>query len=103
MYNQFYSINNTNIIDFNVSSLIGVFVIVFLGLISTKGLTFRKGTEKHTMVSAGPLTKYAEDLTPVIKALIGPEKSLEMKIGQEVGFYLIISTIFAFEILIFSS
>lgn len=52
-------------------------------------MTFRKGTEKHTMVSAGPLTKYAEDLTPVIKAFLGPEKSLELKIGQEVGIYLI--------------
>ncbi|XP_025405519.1 fatty-acid amide hydrolase 2-A [Sipha flava] len=54
------------------------------GLINTKGMTFRKGTEKHTMVSAGPLTRYAEDLIPTIKALIGPEKSLELKIGQEV-------------------
>jgi hypothetical protein len=48
-------------------------------------MTFRKGTEKHTMVSAGPLTRYAEDLIPTIKALIGPEKSLELKIGQEVN------------------
>lgn len=47
-------------------------------------MTFRKGTEKHTIVSVGPLTKYAEDLIPVIKALLGPEKSLEFKIGQEV-------------------
>ncbi|XP_025195945.1 fatty-acid amide hydrolase 2-A [Melanaphis sacchari] len=54
------------------------------GFISTKGMTFRKGTEKQTMVSAGPITKYAEDLTPVIKALLGPEKSLELKINQEV-------------------
>lgn len=52
-------------------------------------MTFRKGTEKHTMVSAGPLTKYAEDLTPVIKALLGPEKSLELKIGQEASTYII--------------
>ncbi|VVC30972.1 Amidase signature domain [Cinara cedri] len=54
------------------------------GLINTKGMTFRKGTEKHTMVSAGPLTKYAQDLIPVIKAFLGPEKSLEFKISQEV-------------------
>jgi len=52
-------------------------------------MTFRKGTEKHTMVSVGPLVKYAEDLTPVIKAFLGPEKSMELKIGQEVGIYLI--------------
>ncbi|XP_008187748.1 fatty-acid amide hydrolase 2-A [Acyrthosiphon pisum] len=54
------------------------------GFINTKGMTFRKGTEKQTMVSAGPITKYAEDLTPAIKAVLGPEKSLELKIGQEV-------------------
>jgi len=53
-------------------------------------MTFRKGTEKQTMVSAGLITKYAEDLTPVIKAFLGPEKSLELKIGQEVSIYLIL-------------
>lgn len=52
-------------------------------------MTFRKGTEKHTMVSAGPLTKYAEDLTPVIKAVLGPEKSLELKLSLEASIYLI--------------
>lgn len=56
-------------------------------------MTFRKGTEKHTMVSAGPLTKYAEDLTPVIKAFLGPEKSLELKIDVEVWIYLILNFI----------
>lgn len=52
-------------------------------------MSFRKGTEKHTMVSAGPLIRYAEDLTPVIKALLGPEKSLELKIDQETSIYII--------------
>lgn len=72
------------------------YIIVFcylLGFINTKGMTFRKGTEKHTMVSAGPLTKYAEDLTPVIKAFLGPEKSLELKIDVEVWKYLILNLI----------
>jgi len=56
-------------------------------------MTFRKGTEKHTMVSAGPITKYAEDLTPVIRAFLGPEKSLELKIGQEASIiYLTLQT-----------
>lgn len=53
-------------------------------------MTFRKGTEKQTMVSAGPITKYADDLTPVIKAFLGPEKSLELKIDQEVSIYYLI-------------
>lgn len=67
-----------------------VYFYYFSGFINTKGMTFRKGTEKQTMVSAGPITKYAEDLTPVIKAFLGPEKSLELKIGQEVSIYLIL-------------
>lgn len=50
-------------------------------------MTFRKGTEKHTIVSAGPLTKYADDLIPVVKAFLGPEKSLEWKIGQDVKYF----------------
>lgn len=53
-------------------------------------MTFRKGTEKQTMVSAGPITKYADDLTPVIKAFLGLEKSLELKIDQEVSIYYLI-------------
>jgi len=52
-------------------------------------MTFRKGTEKHTIVSVGPLTKYAEDLIPVVKAFLGPEKSLEFNISQDVRIYLI--------------
>lgn len=51
-------------------------------------MTFRKGTEKHTIVSAGPLTKYAHDLIPVIKAFLGPEKLLELKMDQEVRQYI---------------
>lgn len=67
--------------------------MLFSGFINTKGMTFRKGTEKHTMVSAGPITKYAEDLTPVIRAFLGPEKSLELKIGQEASIiYLTLQT-----------
>lgn len=60
-----------------------------LGFINTRGMTFRKGTEKHTIVSVGPLTKYAEDLTLAIKAFLGPEKSLELKIDQLVRLSLI--------------
>lgn len=60
------------------------FILLFLGHINTKGMTFRKGTEKHTMVCVAPLTKYAEDLIPTVKAFLGPEKSLELKMNQEV-------------------
>lgn len=40
-------------------------------LISTKGLTRRTGTEKHTMVVAGPMTRHAEDLIPMLKVFVG--------------------------------
>ncbi|CAH1161690.1 unnamed protein product [Phyllotreta striolata] len=39
-------------------------------LISTKGITFRKGDEGETMVNTGPLTRKAEDLTAVLKILV---------------------------------
>lgn len=40
-------------------------------LISTNGLTFRTGKETETMVAAGPMVKYAEDLIPALKVLVG--------------------------------
>lgn len=40
-------------------------------LISIKGLTFRTGNEKQTMVVVGPLTRHAEDLLPLLKVLTG--------------------------------
>lgn len=33
-------------------------------------MTFRSGTEKQTMVVAGPMAKYAEDLKPLLDCLI---------------------------------
>lgn len=33
-------------------------------------MTFRTGTEKQTMVVAGPMAKYAEDLIPLLDCLI---------------------------------
>lgn len=75
-------LDNLNFLSFQYCFM--YIILFFSGYINTKGMTFRKGTEKHTIVSAGPLTKYAEDLIPVIKAFLGPEKSLEFKIGEEV-------------------
>lgn len=40
-------------------------------LISTRGLTKRTGLETHTMVVAGPMTRHAKDLTPILKILVG--------------------------------
>lgn len=40
-------------------------------LISTKGLSRRTGKEKHTMVVAGPMSRHAKDLAPLLKVLVG--------------------------------
>ncbi|XP_030768157.1 fatty-acid amide hydrolase 2-A [Sitophilus oryzae] len=40
-------------------------------VVPIKGLTFRTGLEKDTMVVAGPMVKYAEDLIPFLKVLAG--------------------------------
>lgn len=44
------------------------------GLVNTRGMSFRDGTEKVTIVAAGGLVKYAVDLKPVNLALVLPEK-----------------------------
>ncbi|RZF36878.1 hypothetical protein LSTR_LSTR004566 [Laodelphax striatellus] len=54
------------------------------GLTSSRGMTFRKGTEKNSMVSAGTMTKFAEDITPLLKVLIGPENIPKLQLDTEV-------------------
>ncbi|CAG9812657.1 unnamed protein product [Phaedon cochleariae] len=54
------------------------------GLISTKGIIFQNGNEEESMVNAGPLTKYSEDLMSVLKVLVGPENSMKLKLDQHV-------------------
>lgn len=36
-------------------------------IVNTRGVTERTGTEKNTMVVAGPITRYASDLLPLFK------------------------------------
>uniref|UniRef100_A0A1B6C263 Amidase domain-containing protein n=2 Tax=Clastoptera arizonana TaxID=38151 RepID=A0A1B6C263_9HEMI len=55
------------------------------GLISTKGLTFRTGTEKQTMVCSGPMTRYAEDLLPSLKVLVPEHNLYRLKLDEEVN------------------
>lgn len=47
------------------------------------GLTFRTGKEKDTMVSSGPVVRYAEDLAPMIKVMVG-EHATKLKLDKEV-------------------
>lgn len=53
-------------------------------VVNTRGVTERTGEEKHTMVVAGPITRYAKDLLPLFKVLAGPKKSLELKLDSDV-------------------
>lgn len=40
-------------------------------IINTRGMTYRSGKEKDSMVVAGPMTRYAEDIIPLLKVLSG--------------------------------
>lgn len=55
----------------------------FTGLITTKGITFRTGEEGETMVCTGPMTRFAEDLTPFLKVLLDNPADA-MKLDQKV-------------------
>lgn len=54
------------------------------GLVSTKGMTFRTGKEKHTIVSGGGISKYAIDLKPISIAAVLPERLPLLKLDIEV-------------------
>lgn len=56
--------------------LYGVKNYFFAGLTSIKGISFRTGLETNSMVCCGPMSKYAEDLDPFLRVMIGN------KIGQ---------------------
>lgn len=46
-------------------------VFSFTGLTPIRGISFRTGLEQASMVCCGPMTKYAEDLDPFLRVLIG--------------------------------
>ncbi|XP_035910862.1 fatty-acid amide hydrolase 2 [Anopheles stephensi] len=52
------------------------------GIINTRGCSLRTGREPSTMVVAGPMTRYATDLLPLMKVLVGPEKSLALRFDE---------------------
>lgn len=66
--------------------------LYFKGLITTKGLTFRTGTEGDTMVTAGPITRYAEDITPILRTLLG-ENQQKLKLGEKVFFITVMKSV----------
>ncbi|XP_013110498.1 fatty-acid amide hydrolase 2 [Stomoxys calcitrans] len=52
--------------------------------VNMKGCTFRTGKEENTMVSLGPMTRYACDLLPMFKVLTGPKMADTLKLSQPV-------------------
>lgn len=54
------------------------------GLVNTRGCTMRTGTEKNTMVVAGPMTRYAVDLKPILEVLVGSKNVHDLKLHEKV-------------------
>lgn len=55
------------------------------GSINMRGCTFRTGKEQSTMVAAGPMTKHARDLLPLMKVLIEPRQRNVLKLDEPVN------------------
>lgn len=53
-------------------------------VVNIKGCTFRSGKEENTMVAAGPMSRYATDLMPILKVLAGPKISESLNLNQSV-------------------
>uniref|UniRef100_A0A0A9XIE0 Fatty-acid amide hydrolase 2 n=2 Tax=Lygus hesperus TaxID=30085 RepID=A0A0A9XIE0_LYGHE len=53
-------------------------------IVSTKGMTYRVGDEITTIVAGGPITRYAEDLVPFLKVLVGKNCS-KLKLDEQVN------------------
>lgn len=53
-------------------------------MINTRGCTMRVGTEKDSMVVAGPMVRSAKDLLPTMEVLVGPKNANILKLSQKV-------------------
>lgn len=51
-------------------------------IVNTRGITHRTGNEPHTMVVAGPMARYARDLRPLMKVLVGPQLTRTLKLTE---------------------
>lgn len=54
------------------------------GLTPTKGLSKRTGHEENTMVTAGPMCRYAQDLLPFLQVMVGNNIS-QLQLNAEVS------------------
>lgn len=55
-----------------------------MGAVNTRGCTFRTGEEKSTMVVAGPMSRHARDLLPLLKVLADPRQAKELRLDEPV-------------------
>lgn len=55
------------------------------GVVNTRGCSLRTGKEESTMVVAGPMTRYATDLKPLLKVLAGPKNVTNLKLDESVN------------------
>jgi hypothetical protein len=60
-----------------------IFFSIFLGLISTRGMGFRTGNEGDTMVTAGTMSRFAEDIKPFLKVLLA-ESAIKLRLDSKV-------------------
>eukprot|EP00099_Drosophila_melanogaster_P023593 NP_651400.1 uncharacterized protein Dmel_CG5112 [Drosophila melanogaster] len=54
------------------------------GAVNMAGCTFRTGKEKDTMVCAGPMSRSARDLLPMMQVLVEPSLKAKLKLDQKV-------------------
>lgn len=54
------------------------------GAVNMAGCTFRTGKEQETMVCAGPMTRHASDLRPIMKVLLEPALHSVLKLDEQV-------------------
>ncbi|KAL5278824.1 hypothetical protein ACFFRR_003445 [Megaselia abdita] len=52
--------------------------------VSMKGCTFRTAKEEPTMVAAGPMSRHAEDLLPLLNVLVSNDKKAALKLDETV-------------------
>lgn len=53
------------------------------GVVNMRGCSLRTGRETSTMVVAGPMTRYASDMRPIMKVLVGPKGSAALKLDEK--------------------
>lgn len=52
-------------------------------IVNTRGCSLRTGREATTMVVAGPMTRYASDLRPIMKILVGPKNAQTLQLDEK--------------------